>query len=79
MSGLTLNCLRHYLQRRAPKSVEVCALLVKEGEQLGWEWTSATSRIPHSGFLRRLYVLDVAERYRNLPGVHLYVGSDGEQ
>ena len=25
------------------------------------------------------YGLDVAERYRNLPGVHLYVGSDGEE
>ena len=25
------------------------------------------------------YGLDVAERYRNLPGVHLYVGSDGDE
>ena len=32
-SGLTLNYLRRYLHARQPKSVEVCALLVKEGEQ----------------------------------------------
>ena len=32
-SGLTLNYLRRYLQARQPASVEVCALLVKEGEQ----------------------------------------------
>ena len=32
-SGLTLNYLRRYLQARQPASLEVCALLVKEGEQ----------------------------------------------
>ena len=32
-SGLTLNYLRRYLQARDPASVEICALLVKEGEQ----------------------------------------------
>ena len=32
-SGLTLNYLRQYLGARGPKSLEVCALLVKAGEQ----------------------------------------------
>ena len=32
-TGLTLNYLRRYLQARNPASVEICALLVKEGEQ----------------------------------------------
>ena len=32
-SGLTLNYLRQYLGARSPASLEVCALLLKEGEQ----------------------------------------------
>ena len=32
-SGLTLNYLRRYLGARQPASLEVCALLLKEGEQ----------------------------------------------
>ena len=32
-SGLTLNYLRRYLGARSPASLEVCALLLKEGEQ----------------------------------------------
>ncbi|HSZ38137.1 MAG TPA: hypoxanthine phosphoribosyltransferase, partial [Acidimicrobiales bacterium] len=32
-SGLTLNYLRRYLTARQPKSLDICALLVKEGEQ----------------------------------------------
>ena len=66
-SGLTLNYLRRYLLARQPASLEVCALLVKEGQQ----------RIDARPALRRLpippdfvvgYGLDVAERYRNLAG-----------
>ena len=74
-SGLTLNYLRRYLKARAPKSVEVCALLVKEGEQrveLDLRYVGFT--IPPEFVVG--YGLDVAERYRNLPGVHLYVGPD---
>ena len=70
-SGLTLNYLRRYLQARSPSSVEVCALLVKEGEQrvdLPIRYTGFT--IP-SVFVVG-YGLDVAERYRNLPAVHVY-------
>jgi hypoxanthine phosphoribosyltransferase len=73
-SGLTLNYLRHYLNARSPKSVEVCALLVKEGEQrVQLDLRYVGFQIPASFVVG--YGLDVAERYRNLPGVHLYVGS----
>jgi hypoxanthine phosphoribosyltransferase len=77
-SGLTLNYLRHYLNARSPKSVEVCALLVKDGEQrVELDLRYIGFHIPASFVVG--YGLDVAERYRNLPGVHLYVGSDGEE
>ena len=77
-SGLTLNYLRHYLTARAPKSVEVCALLVKDGEQrVELDLRYVGFHIPASFVVG--YGLDVAERYRNLPGVHLYVGTDEEQ
>jgi hypoxanthine phosphoribosyltransferase len=78
-SGLTLNYLRRYLNARSPKSVEVCALLVKEGEQrVQLDLRYVGFHIPAAFVVG--YGLDVAERYRNLPGVHLYVGSgDGEQ
>jgi hypoxanthine phosphoribosyltransferase len=72
-SGLTLNYLRRYLQARHPASVEVCALLVKEGEQrvdLALRYVGFT--IP-SVFVVG-YGLDVAERFRNLPAVHVYQG-----
>ncbi len=74
-SGLTLNYLRRYLAARQPKSVEVCALLVKEGEQrvdLDLRYIGFT--IPPDFVVG--YGLDVAERYRNLRGVHLYQGTD---
>ena len=32
-SGLTLNYLRQYLGAKSPRSIEVCALLLKIGEQ----------------------------------------------
>jgi tRNA(Ile)-lysidine synthase len=75
-SGLTLNYLRKYLHARNPKSVEVCALLVKEGEQrveLDLKYVGFT--IPAAFVVG--YGLDVAERYRNLSGIHYYLGPDG--
>jgi hypoxanthine phosphoribosyltransferase len=76
-SGLTLNYLRHYLNARSPKSVEVCALLVKDGEQrVELDLRYVGFHIPASFVVG--YGLDVAERYRNLSGVHLYVGPDGQ-
>ena len=74
-SGLTLNYLRRYLTARQPKSVEICALLVKEGEQrvdLDLRYIGFT--IPPEFVVG--YGLDVAERYRNLRGVHRYKGAE---
>ena len=74
-SGLTLNYLRRYLKARQPKTVEICALLVKEGEQrveLDLRYIGFT--IPPDFVVG--YGLDVAERYRNLRGVHRYKGTD---
>jgi tRNA(Ile)-lysidine synthase len=74
-SGLTLNYLRRYLNARQPKSVEICALLVKEGEQrveLDLKYIGFT--IPAEFVVG--YGLDVAERYRNLHAVHRYKGTD---
>jgi tRNA(Ile)-lysidine synthase len=74
-SGLTLNYLRRYLTARQPESVEICALLVKEGEQrvdLDLRYIGFT--IPPEFVVG--YGLDVAERYRNLRGVHRYKGAE---
>jgi hypoxanthine phosphoribosyltransferase len=74
-SGLTLNYLRRYLNARQPKSLDICALLVKEGEQrveIPLRYVGFT--IPPDFVVG--YGLDVAERYRNLRGVHRYKGTD---
>jgi len=72
-SGLTLNYLRRYLQARRPESVEVCALLVKEGQQrTELDLRYVGFRIPPAFVVG--YGLDVAERYRNLSAVHLHLG-----
>jgi hypoxanthine phosphoribosyltransferase len=73
-SGLTLNYLRRYLGARAPASLEVCALLLKEGEQ------RVAQSLKYVGFTIPArfvvgYGLDVNERYRNLQGVYAYTGS----
>ena len=68
-SGLTLAYLRKNLAARGPASMEVCALLVKEGLQrveLDLKYVGFT--IPPTFVVG--YGLDVAERYRNLP----YIG-----
>ena len=70
-SGLTLTYLRRNLAARNPASVEVCALLVKEGLQaapLDLRYTGFT--IPPDFVVG--YGLDVAERYRNLPDIRLW-------
>jgi hypoxanthine phosphoribosyltransferase len=74
-SGLTLNYLRRYLKARQPKSLEICALLVKEGEQrvdLDLRYVGFT--IPPEFVVG--YGLDVDERFRNLRGVHRYKGAE---
>jgi len=70
-SGLTLAYLRRNLAARHPRSLEVCALLVKEGLQrteLDLKYVGFT--IPPDFVIG--YGLDVGERYRNLPGIYEY-------
>jgi hypoxanthine phosphoribosyltransferase len=72
-SGLTLDYLRKNLMARGPASMEVCALLVKEGLQraeLDLRYVGFT--IPPSFVIG--YGLDVAERWRNLPFLAEYAG-----
>jgi len=72
-SGLTLNYLQRYLRAREPASLEVCALLVKEGQQrTALDLRYVGFQIP-SDFVVG-YGLDVAERFRNLSAIHAYTG-----
>jgi hypoxanthine phosphoribosyltransferase len=69
-SGLTLNYLRKGLLARGPASLEICALLVKAGQQ------RANLDIRYVGFeippdFVIGYGLDVAERYRNLAEIRV--------
>ncbi len=77
-SGLTLAYLRKNLLARTPASVEVCALLVKEGlQRIDPEIRYVGFRIPPEFVVG--YGLDVNERYRNLPDVVEYLGPDTPQ
>jgi hypoxanthine phosphoribosyltransferase len=72
-SGLTLAYLRKNLEARFPASLEICALLVKEGLQ------KSDLDIKYVGFSIPPefvvgYGLDVAERYRNLADIVEYTG-----
>jgi len=72
-SGLTLSYLRRSLMAREPASLEVCALLVKEGRQPSkLDLRYIGFQIPPDFVVG--YGLDVAERYRNLPDVRVYKG-----
>ena len=73
-SGLTLNYLRRNLLARNPASLEVCALLVKEGQQRqDPDLRYVGFRIPADFVVG--YGLDVAERYRNLPSIRVFAGA----
>src|SRR6188472_1629267 len=73
-SGLTLAYLRKNLAARGPASMEVCALLVKEGlQRVELDLKYVGFRIPPVFVVG--YGLDVAERYRNLPYIAEYAGS----
>src|SRR3954451_14763871 len=72
-SGLTLNYLRRNLQARRPASLEVCALLVKDGMQkVEPDLRYVGFRIPGDFVVG--YGLDVGARYRNLPYLAKYLG-----
>lgn len=74
-SGLTLSYLQRYLLARRPASLEVCALLVKDGQQrTAVDLRYVGFHIPADFVVG--YGLDVDERLRNLPAVHAYTGAD---
>ena len=72
-SGLTLSYLRKNLLARNPVSLEVCALLVKEGiQRVDPELAYTGFHIPPDFVVG--YGLDADERYRNLPYICRYQG-----
>jgi hypoxanthine phosphoribosyltransferase len=72
-SGLTLAYLRKNLRARNPASLEVCALLVKEGlQKTDPDLKYVGFTIPNRFVIG--YGLDVDERYRNLSFVAEYAG-----
>ena len=74
-SGLTLAYLRKNLKARNPASLEVCALLVKEGlQKVDPDLRYVGFRIPPDFVIG--YGLDVSERYRNLPYIAEYAGPE---
>jgi hypoxanthine phosphoribosyltransferase len=73
-SGLTLAYLRKNLAARGPASLEVCALLLKEGlQRTDPDLAYVGFKIPPTFVIG--YGLDVGERYRNLPYIAEYTGS----
>ncbi len=73
-SGLTLSYLRRNLLARGPATLEICALLVKEGlQRTPLDLRYVGFHIPPDFVVG--YGLDVDERYRNLPRIHTYVGT----
>ena len=72
-SGLTLSYLRRTLAQRGASTLEVCALLVREGLQKTDEDLRYVGfRIPPKFVVG--YGLDFAEKYRNLPYVCVFEG-----
>ena len=73
-SGLTLGYLRRMLAARNPASLEVCALLARETiapmDRASLRYVGFT--IPEDWVVG--YGLDVAERWRNLPDLHVWEG-----
>jgi hypoxanthine phosphoribosyltransferase len=68
-SGLTISYLLRYLEAREPRSLEICSLFWKKGEQ------AVPLDVRYPGFeIPPVFVvgygLDYAEKYRNLP----YIG-----
>lgn len=74
-SGLTLSYLRRNLKNRAAASVEVCALLVREGRQkVDEDLKYVGFELPPDFVVG--YGLDASGSYRNLPYIAEYTGSD---
>ncbi len=77
-SGLTLSYLRRNLAARHPASLQVVALLVKDGLQsVDLDLAYEGFRIPPEFVVG--YGLDAGERYRNLPFVAVYKEADQQK
>jgi len=76
-TGLTLNYLRKLLELREPKSLRVAALLDRPYRRLvdGLPVDYVGFTVPDEFFVG--YGFDVAERYRNLPDLHVLRTSRG--
>jgi hypoxanthine phosphoribosyltransferase len=74
-SGLTLSYLRKNLASRNPASLEVCALLVREGSTKLQELRYTGFTIPDDFVLG--YGLDIDQRYRNLNELRVYIDPGG--
>jgi hypoxanthine phosphoribosyltransferase len=74
-SGLTLSYLRKNLASRNPASLEVCALLVREGSTKVDELRYTGFTIPDDFVLG--FGLDIDERYRNLNELRIYRDPSG--
>jgi hypoxanthine phosphoribosyltransferase len=75
-SGLTLSYLRKGLLARNPASLEICALLMKSGQQrAGLHVAYVGFEIPAAFVVG--YGLDAAERYRNLADIRVLGGEAG--
>jgi len=69
-SGLTLSYLRRTLLARNPASLQICTLLMREESSADPALVRYVGfRIPPDFVLG--YGLDVAERFRNLPDIHI--------
>ena len=69
-SGLTLAYLRKYLAARNPASLEVCALMVRDGSKARDSLRYVGFTLPPDFVLG--YGLDVDERFRNLEEIRAY-------
>ena len=76
-SGLTLSYLRRNLKNREAASVEVCALLVREGRQkVDEDLKYVGFEIPPDFVVG--YGLDATGKYRNLPFLAQYTGPEAD-
>lgn len=75
-SGLTLRYLRRLLSDRKPASLEVCALLVREGAKVD-DVKYVGFPIPPDFVVG--YGLDVAQHYRELRGIMVFEPAESQQ
>jgi hypoxanthine phosphoribosyltransferase len=69
-TGLTLSYIYDFLKRKNPRSIKICALLVKRVKR------TKKIKVDYRGFfVPNKYVigygLDFAEKHRNLPDIHV--------